>query len=410
MALNEREIIYNSLIEIVENGTFSHIVEKNVLDKYDYLENNEKAFIKRVIEGTIENQLIIDKVIDDYSKIKCNKLKPAIRTILRMSIYQILFMDKVPDSAACNEAVKLATRHGFSSLKGYVNGVLRNIVRNKNTIDVKDTEAFPDWIINHFEKNYGKDKARIILEAMQKESPVAIRAREELSDYEGLSKVTSLDNAYIVNKGKSVYEIDGYDEGKFVVQDIGAQRVLSFSEIKKGDLVLDICASPGGKSIHAADLGGIVEARDLTEEKILKIEENIRRCKLCQKEVNVTTRVFDATLYDESSFEKFDLVIADLPCSGLGVMGRKSDIRFKTKKEDLISLSKIQREILVNAVKYVKKGGTLLYSTCTINPDENEKQTEWMRENFNLRLVKEKQFFPGIDDGDGFYVAKLIKE
>lgn len=410
MASNEREIIYESLIEIVENGSFSHVVEKNVLDKYDYLESVEKAFIKRVIEGTIENQLIIDDVINDYSKVKCNKLKPAIRTILRMSIYQILFMDKVPDSAACNEAVKIATRHGFKSLSGFVNGVLRNIARNKTSIKIDTNNAFPEWIVDHFESNYGKDISEKILKSMQEESLVTIRVRDELSDYGGLLKVKDFDDAYYVSKGKSIYDIDGYESGKFIVQDLSAQRVMKFSGIKENDMVLDLCASPGGKAIHAADLGGIVRARDLTDDKILRIDENIERCNMSNKKVDITTEAFDAAVFDESSVGRYDVVIADLPCSGLGVMGRKADIRFKTKKEDLNALVSIQRDILTNAWQYLKQGGKLIYSTCTINKDENENQVKWMIEKFPLELISEKQYFPGIDEGDGFYIAQLIRK
>jgi len=404
MAINLREIVVDSLIEILEKGQFSHVVEKGVLDKVDYLPSNEKAFIKRCIEGTIENQIPIDEVINTYSKVKVNKQKPMIRTILRMSTYQILYMDGIPDSAICNEAVKLAGKRGFRTLSGFINGVLRNICRDKSKIDVSKIDTLPSWIVEHFKSSYGEDVTKTIMEDIKKERPVTIRARRPLKDVSMLTKVSAPFDVYTLNKGYSVTDIPGFIDGDFIVQDISSMMVCLNANIREGDVVLDVCAAPGGKSIHAFDLGAKVTSFDISDYKVNLINENIDRCK-----AQIETKVLDATKYDESLKESADIVIADVPCSGLGVIGRKSDIAFRLKKEDLDSLVDIQRKIVSNVTSYIKKGGTLMYSTCTLNPKENEECVKWIVDTLNFELEYEKQFIPGIDNTDGFFVARLKK-
>lgn len=411
MAVNEREIVLDSLIEILDKNQFSHVVEKAVLDKYDYLDSKQKAFIKRMCEGTIEKLILIDDVINSYSKVKVNKQKPVIRGILRLSVYQILFMDKVPDSAVCNEAVKLSGKRGFKSLSGFVNGVLRNISRDKDKIDT-GSDNMPEWIKNHLIDSYGEEKARTIIEDINKEHPVTIRIRDNSSvtKDDGLTAAEGYDDVYLLTKGISPADIRGYDEGRFTVQDIASIEAVKTAGIKKGDLVLDVCAAPGGKSILAYDLGAKVISRDISDYKVSLIDENIRRCKVNTSTRNdsyIVTQVHDATIKDESLTDKVDVLIADLPCSGLGVMGRKSDIKYKTRKEDLETLPVLQKQIIDVIIGYVKKGGVLMYSTCTMNPAENEEQVKYIIDKYPFKVEYEKQFLPGIDKTDGFYIARL---
>lgn len=411
MAVNEREIVLDSLIEILDKNQFSHVVEKAVLDKYDYLDSKQKAFIKRMCEGTIEKLILIDDVINSYSKVKVNKQKPVIRGILRLSVYQILFMDKVPDSAVCNEAVKLSGKRGFKSLSGFVNGVLRNISRDKDKIDT-DSDNMPEWIKNHLIDSYGEERARTIIEDINKEHPVTIRIRDNSSvtKDDGLTAAEGYDDVYLLTKGISPADIRGYDEGRFTVQDVASIEAVKKAEIKKGDLVLDVCAAPGGKSILAYDLGAKVISRDISDYKVSLIDENIRRCKVNTSTRNdsyIVTQVHDATIKDESLTDKVDVLIADLPCSGLGVMGRKSDIKYKTRKEDLETLPVLQKQIIDVITGYVKKGGVLMYSTCTMNPAENEEQVKYIIDKYPFKVEYEKQFLPGIDKTDGFYIARL---
>lgn len=403
---NEREIVLDSLIEIIEKDSFSHLVEKAVLDKYDYLESNQKGFIKRVIEGTIENLDTIDGVIDRYAKTKVARQKPLIRTLLRMSTYQILYMDKVPDSAVCNEAVKLAGKRGFRTLSGFVNGVLRSISRDKNILNVKDEISCPQWIIDHLTNCYGVDVCKAVLSDMKKEKPVTVRIRRPIEDMSVFLPCENMKDAYTVKKGVSVKDIPGYENGDFVVQDTAGMAVGYMSGIKPGDIVLDVCAAPGGKAVHAADLGGVVEARDISEYKVSLIEDNFARCKV----ENAKAKVWDATVPDKSWEKKADVVILDAPCSGLGVMSRKSDIKYKTHPEDLAELEALQRKIIDTVYGYVKEGGVLMYSTCTLNPGENDEQARYITNNYPFVLEEEKQFIQGIDATDGFYIARLRRK
>lgn len=408
MAVNEREIILDCLIEINEKGALSHLVLGDVLLKYDYLTGEKKAFIKKVTEGTVEKLIVIDEVINAYLKNGIGKQKPLVRNLLRMSVYQILFLDKIPDSAVCNEAVKLAKSRGFSGLSGLVNGVLRNICRHKGEVTT-DKCGVPEWIREHLVSCYGEDKTKAILDDIDKVHPVTVRLRKDGTDMSVLTPSGILPFAYYLKERVSPRDVRGYEEGTFVIQDVAGMHVALMAEIKSGDNVLDLCAAPGMKSLHAYDMGANVTACDISERKTDLINENIKRCVHNTPEHYIKTVVSDATEFKADFEGAFDVVLADVPCSGLGVMGRKSDIRHKTKKEDLNSLSEYQKKIIDNAVRYVKRGGRLVYSTCTLNPSENEENARYIVDEHGFKLVKESQFFPGIDGTDGFYIAVLIK-
>lgn len=410
---NERELVLDALMEILEKGQFMHTLVKSILDKHDYLDSGRKAFVKRCISGTVENLIAIDDIINSYAKTKTDKQKPLIRTLLRMSTYQIIYMDKVPDSAACNEAVKLANKRGFRNLSGFVNGVLRKISANKDAFlsESSQMDSVPEWIRIHLIEAYGEEKTKLILEDINKIHPITLRLRKrvELSDFVYPSEV--FPDAYYVKKGIAIKDIPGYDSGDFIIQDISSMIAVSRCNITPGDSVLDVCAAPGGKSIYAYDLGGNVISRDVSEKKTHVIEENMLRCGLFgDNDHTMRTQVFDATGTDDELIEKCDVVIMDVPCSGLGVMGRKSDIRYRLKKEDIDSLLILQGRIIDASWKYVKSGGTLLYSTCTMNPSENENKVKYIIDNYPFELVEERQFFPGIDNTDGFFYAVLKRK
>lgn len=409
MAVNEREIILDSLLEINEKGALSHIVLGAVLEKYDYLPDKSKAFIKKVTEGTVEKQISIDKAINRYSKLDAAKLKPVIRTLLRMSIYQILYLDRVPDSAVCNEAVKLAKKRGFKTLSGYVNGVLRNVCKNKDTQDNASSDI-PEWITDHLVQCYGQEKAGLMIGDIQKVHPVSVRVRKDGADMSVLKPSGILPFAYYLKEKTAPAHVRGYEEGAFVIQDIAGMHVALMGEIKPGQRVLDVCASPGMKAIHAFDMGGCVTACDISEKKVDMIRKSMERCIESTKDHYMETEVADATVFLPQYAEAFDVVIADVPCSGLGVMGRKSDIRHKTKKEDLDSLPEYQKKILDNVVNYVKKGGRLIYSTCTMNPKENEENVLYLTQKYDFALKTQRQFLPGIDNTDGFFIAVCDRE
>lgn len=432
--VNTRELILEILLEVVEKGNYSHLVIRSVLEKYQYLDKKERAFITRVSEGTIQYMIELDYIIDQFSKVKVKKMKPVIRNILRMSVYQLKYMDSVPASATCNEAVKLAGKKGFASLKGFVNGVLRNISRNLTKISYPDEQknlaaaysvrySMPEWIVKQWFADYGESRTKQILEMFLLEAPVTIRTNllkitpqeleQKLTDEQvkveklSIKQNQNLDYGFVISDYDYLNALESFREGLFYVQDVSSMMVAELAAPKENDYIIDVCAAPGGKSIHMAEKlhgTGQVEARDLTEYKVGLIRENIVRHGVS----NVKAVQMDATIRDEASVAKADIVIADLPCSGLGVIRKKTDIKYKMTREKEEELVKLQKSILNTVCDYVKGGGTLIYSTCTMDKMENEENTEWfLREHPEFSLVEMHQIFPEKQAGDGFFLAKL---
>ncbi len=442
--ISTREIILGVLLEINRDGEYSHIAIRNTLEKYQYLPKQDRAFITRVCEGTIECMLKLDYIIEQFSSVKVEKMKPVIREIIRSGVYQLLYMDRIPDSAVCNEAVKLAQKKGFYSLKGFVNGVLRNVARNKENITYPPLTqpiaylsvkySLPAWLVEKWVLEYGFEQTEYMAADFMEDKPTTIRCVQYMINTEvtiqrlkeqGVTvlKAPYLDYAYYISDYNYLSMLNVFKMGCIMVQDISSMLVAEVAAPKKTDYVIDLCAAPGGKSLHVADkmMGyGTVEARDLTEYKVELIEENIKRLNV----INVRAVCQDATVFDRNSIEKADIVLADVPCSGYGVIGKKTDIKYKVtaqKQEDLIIL---QRKILHNASSYVKIGGTLVYSTCTIGREENENNIEWFVKNYpyeleslNPYLPKELtgettekgylQLLPGVHKTDGFFIARL---
>lgn len=428
--VNDRELILEILLAVTRDGEYSHIALRNVLENYQYLDKAERAFITRVVEGTLERMLELDYIINQFSKVKVNKMKPVIRTILRSSVYQLKYMDRIPDSAVCNEAVKLAGKRGFSGLKGFVNGVLRTISREMGQIQYPDpanlvqwlsvTYSMPEWILKQWLDAYDKETVEQMLRAFLEDRPTVIRcnlsriSRDELAERlreEGVNVQISetIPAALFISGYDHLGALESFRDGYFQVQDISSMEVAEWADPKEGDFIIDVCAAPGGKALHLADKlkgTGHVEARDLTPYKVDLIQDNIARTGIA----NITAVCQDATVYDAESEEKADILIADLPCSGLGVLGKKTDLKYKMNMETQQELVQLQRQILTAVHHYVKPGGKLLYSTCTIHGAENQGNASWFAEMCpEFELVREKQFLPGRDNSDGFYIAEFRK-
>jgi len=457
-SVNLRAVILDILLEVNEHDGYSHIVMNGALSKYQYLDKNERAFITRLSGGTIEKQIELDYIINLFSKTKTAKMKPLIRNLLRMSVYQIKYMSQVPDSAVCNEAVKLANKRGFSTLKGFVNGVLRNIARGINEIqyplEEKDFAGYlsvkysiPGWIVDKWLKTYDKNTVKLILEGFNQDKHTYIRCNRAITDK--VSLVAKLESENVIVKDAPyvdyALEISGYNylgelesfqNGMFQIQDISSMIAGVAAGIEAGSYVIDVCAAPGGKCIHAAESlacanknaekskeFGHIDARDLTDLKVSLIMENISRLKT----PNISVKTWDARVLDADAVEKADVLLADLPCSGLGIIGRKADIKYKMTPEKQADLVKLQREILETIQQYVKPGGKLIYSTCTINEDENAGNLKWFTSKFPFELesletelpflneintLKEGyvQLLPGVHKTDGFFVAKLRRK
>lgn len=447
--VNDRALVLDMLMQSESGREYCNVVVRDTLAKYNYLPVQEKAFIKRLFEGCVEYRIQLDYQINVFSKTKTVRMKPVILQILRMGVYQILYMDGVPDSAACNEAVALAGRRGFRGLQGFVNGVLRTIARNREMLPVLPEEgtkpmqalsvryAMPEWLVCLFCENYGMQTTQKILAAMLGARPLTIRMDERLSEKDqktvleqigqkgiAVHKHPYLDYAYDLSGADGIVNLPGFEEGAFYVQDVSSMLVTEAAGIGEGMRILDVCAAPGGKSLHAAVRlhgTGLVESRDLTENKVAIIEENRARCH-CD---NMVVRQQDARVLTEKDVGQFDVVYADVPCSGLGIMGKKCDIRHRIRAEQMGELAVLQREILDRACAYVKEGGVLIYSTCTINPAENEEQLPYIiskgfvPESLEPYLPKTLcggtakqgflQLLPGIHETDGFFLARFRK-
>ncbi len=460
---NTRLLALETLVEIEKKNIFVKDALHKLLFQKQFLSKQDRAFITRIVEGVTEYQVRLDYVINCYSKTKVNKCKPLIRCVLRMGVYQMLYMDSVPNEAACNECVKLTKKKGFQNLSGFVNGVLRNVERHIDEISYPEEEnnelsylsitySMPEWIIKRMIKWYGKDRTRQILKASLETKDLTIRVNTKKVTKEELAgkiakKGIKVENGYYVSEAlhlngiNYVKRIPGFKEGEFFVQDESSMLLCKIGnpekefnrwEEKNGDQketegfrVLDLCAAPGGKCTHFAQvLGGRaeIEARDLTEKKTVLIHENIKRLGFG----NVKTVVWDALVPDSGKKEWADIVIADLPCSGFGIISKKNDIKYRIKEQQLTELANLQRTILTNAASYVKPGGILLYSTCTINPDENEENASWFLSHFPFEkeriegqvpealkkyIIKENmlQLLPGDVMCDGFFIAKFKK-
>ena len=443
--VNIREIALGVLMEITEEEAYSHIVLREVLEKYQYLEKRDRAFITRVVEGTLEHMIQLDYIIEQFSNVPVYNMKPLIRNLLRMSVYQLKYMDSVPDAAVCNEAVKLAQRKGFYNLKGFVNGVLRNTARRLSQVKYPDPQqeplhylsvkySFPIWMLNKWVTQFGYETTEKICRDSHMEKGTVVRcnlqmaSKEEIVEELRAQGITVeqhpyLDYALIISDYNYIRAVSAFRKGWIQVQDISSMLVAEIAAPNWGDYCIDVCAAPGGKSLHVADKlmgSGYVEARDVSEYKVQLMQENIERTGA----INIRAMLRDATVLDEKSVGKADIVLADVPCSGLGVIGKKPDIKYKMSEKQQQDIIKLQRKILSVVQSYVRPGGVLIFSTCTVGADENQYNVKWFLENFPFRLesidpyiceeLRGKttgggyiQLLSGTHQSDGFFIARL---
>ena len=370
--------------------------------------------------------IYLDWIISSYSSIKIQKIKPVIRNILRMSLYQILFMDSVPDHAAVSEAVKLTKKRGYSGLVPFVNGILRAFLRGgvKPGMPENVKYAVPGWMYNKLTGDLGKKRtdaflkdagepkkelyARLVLSRAPKEDII------EMLRIDGceVSEVEEIPEAVRIRNVGNLTELNAYKQGLIFIQDLSSIRVgrcaYQQAEDPKGvRRIVDVCAAPGGKALHLAELfpQALVTARDLSRKKTELIEENIQKSGLS----NICAQVYNALDFDPEFEKRADLVLADLPCSGLGVIGRKPDIKLRLKEEDLKDLAELQREILGVVSNYVSPNGLLIFSTCTVNKEENEDNAAWFEKNHPFKKLFEQQYLPPETEGDGFYISVFRK-
>lgn len=432
MKEDARALVLDILLTMEKEHIFSNYLIKKNLDGQDALESRDRSFVKCLAEGTIERQIELDYHLNRISSVPVAKMKPLIRNLLRMSAYQMLYMDAVPDRAVCNEACKLAQKRGFDSLKGFVNGVLRNLAKQKDELPLPEKKdgadfysvkySMPKWLVEMWIAEYGEQGTEAILEGLLRIHPVSLRFCESLSETDQEKLIGQMRQmgavvtpsrlhplVYTVTDIEGVASLPGYAEGAFIVQDVSSVQAVEAADIKAGDFVMDVCAAPGGKSIYAAEKAGKtgkVLARDVSAAKVTLLEENIRR----MRARNITAQMHDATVADEAYWEKADVVLMDVPCSGFGVMGKKRDIKYHVTKECLEDIIALQKKIVENSWRYVKPGGTLLYSTCTFHRRENEDMVRWIMEHLPFEQASSVQLLPGFTESDGFFYASLKRK
>lgn len=431
-----RELALKILYKIDKEQAYSNIVLNEVI-KQNRQNLNEKdiGLISEIVYGVTTWRLTLDEIIKKYSKIKLKKISPWILNILRMGIYQIIFLDKIPKSAAVNESVNLAKRYGHASSSNFVNAILRKVEKTdfeelfqiENNIErISKTTSMPEWIIKELLKNNNIEEVEQICKNSNLKPQVTIRInklktnKEELmaklkeqniecEDINVNEKLT--EDFLIINKIKNIENLDLFKDGYFTIQDISAGLTAKILNPKPNEVVLDACSAPGGKTTYMAELmknKGTIEAWDIHQHRTKLVEQNAKRLG-----INIIkTQVKDASIYDENLNEKFDKILLDVPCLGIGVIKRKPDIKWQRKIEDIEEITKIQKLILEKCSKYLKHGGELVYSTCSILKEENEDIiSEFLKENKNFDIAQNTSINIIPDKNmDGFFICKLLKK
>jgi len=386
-----REIILKTLYKIDVENSYSNIILDDVLNKNrKRLSDRDISFITEIVYGVTTWRLTLDYIIEKYSKIKIKKISKWILNIMRMGVYQIIFLDKVPKSAAVNESVNLSKKYGIKS-SSFVNAILRKIEKSDfeklNNI-INDVEriskitSMPEWIVKELNKEHDIQKTEEICIGCNIKPKICIRVntlktnKEELKEKLVERKIAfeekNLENFIYLNNIKNVTDIDLYKEGFFTLQDEAAGLTSIVLDPKKGEEILDCCSAPGGKTTHLAEImknDGSILAWDVHKSRLDLVEENSNRLGI--DIINI--KEHDASMFKKEYIEKFDRILLDVPCLGLGVIRRKPDIKWQRKEEDIEEINKIQYKILENCSKFLKKGGYMVYSTCSIICSENDK-------------------------------------
>ena len=407
---NSRLTAFDIIYEILKNGAYSNIaVEKGLIE----VEPKDKAFVSRLVYGVIERKITLDYFID---KFLTSKTKPKVKIILYIGAYQILFMDKVPDAVAVYETVELADLIGLSYYKKLINAVLHKTINYKdefnNTDDLSIKFSCPTHLINMWKKMYGEEKTLSILQAVNNRPPVfAIPNRKFVDEnelqYELLNDGVECEiynDVVKINSSFDLSNIKAFKDGLFYIEDYSSYSCAKALDCKKGETVLDICAAPGGKTFTMAQSEADIYAFDLHKHRVELIKKSAERLEFD----NIKTDINDALIYNEN-MPLADKILCDVPCSGFGIIRRKPEIRYKNL-DDTKVLPQVQYDILSISSKYLKNGGRIIYSTCTLNKKENEKVVgRFLENNDNYKLINEVTVFPSENGGDGFFYAIMEK-
>lgn len=403
------EILYN----VLSDNAYSNLaIEKSLKNE----QVNDKAFVSNLVYGVIERRITLDYILSPYLN---GRIKPKVRIALYLGVYQLYFMDKIPDSAAINESVNLAKEVGICYYKDMINAVLHNV--NDNRIDINSLKdlsikySCPEHLINMWIKMYGEDNTINILESINDKPPVfAIPNRQFVNADELLYELNCadifgevVDDVVMITSRYDLSMCKAFDDGLFYIEDLSSFNCANMLGAEENDIVLDVCAAPGGKSFtisQSMNNTGKVYSFDLYDSRVKLISDGASRLELTNIEVGIN----DALAFNKD-IPLADKILCDVPCSGFGIIRRKPEIRYKNL-DSIKELPQIQYDILSTSSKYLKNGGRIIYSTCTLNKKENEKVVErFLADNSNFELVEQITTFPSSIGGDGFFWALMEK-
>ncbi len=428
-----REIALKITHKIEQDSAYSNIILNDYINKNKAdLTSKDIGLISELTYGITTWKLTLDEIIKKHSKIKLKKISTWILNILRMGVYQIVFLDKIPVSAAVNESVNLAKKYGHKASSNFVNAILRKVTKQdyqdlfqiENSIEkISKTTSMPEWIVKELLDD-GKSEKQVeeICINLNKKPKIIIRrnnlkiSKDELEKELEKNKILynnieENNEFYMLENIRNIEKIDMFQKGYFTVQDLSAGMAAYSLNPQKGENILDACSAPGGKTTYLAEImqnEGYIEAWDIHEKRTNLVKQNAERLGI----TIITTKQKDATIYDQNLEEKFDKILLDVPCMGIGVIKRKPDIKWQKKPEDISNITKIQEKILQNCSKYLKKGGTLVYSTCSILKKENENIiNKFIKENSNFE-IKNPEITTILPDElhDGFFITKITKK
>ena len=435
-----RQAAFEALLKIQREGAYSNLVVDAALKENEHFDDRDKAFFSNLVYGTLDRLILIDYNLGLYLNQPVRKLKPELHTILRLGAYQLLFLDKVPSRAAVNESVNLAKVNKSAFAASLVNAVLRRVADNglqlpegekKGPAYLAIKYSCPEWLISLWIDAYGLENAVAIAEKALEPAPVIIKVNTTKTTVDDLiwklaedgviaEKSEKFPDSLVLENTGAVEELAAYKEGLFHAQDFASQLCCRAVDAQIGETVFDLCSAPGGKAFTIAEAmqnTGCVRAFDIYQSRVDLIRNGAKRLGL----INVYTYLSDASIFNEN-YGMADRVLCDVPCSGLGIIRRKPEIRFK-KAADIDNLPELQYRILCNATRYLKDGGRLVYSTCTLNPKENEEVcNRFLAEHPEFEAVevlpeipryngKDKYLtlMPHIHSTDGFFVAAFCK-
>lgn len=442
--MNAREIALKIVNNVHISEAYANVSLARELKKHPVSEQ-DRRFITELAYGTVKAGETLDWILSRYISRPLKKITPIVQDILRIGIYQLFFMDKVPASAACNQSVELTKKYGHPGTVKFVNAVLRSAVRNPEKAMYPEGEGnwikhlaltccHPEWLVKRWIKCYGFESARELCEFNNQNAALSIRTNTLKTDRNTLAEILSKEGVefsmsdwtpegIVCTAHPALDNLSSLKDGLFQVQDESSMLVAHVLGPKPGERIIDACSAPGGKTTHIAalmDNCGEILATDIYEHKLQRIQENANRLSIDI----IRTELMDAVHIGESYPEYADRVLVDAPCSGLGVLRRKPDARWKKDLRNLKELPILQIRILMSAADAVKPGGILVYSTCTIEEDENQKIVEAFlaeRADFTLENTGEYlpyqnktgtmiQLLPHTDKVDGFFIARMKRE